>query len=90
MNVEAAAGPFGKADSVLEQTLRDFIQLQSNTIAFWNVLKTFHCDQFSFKINNLTAELPLLINPTDVLTITIVKQTAGVESNMTLQEKIVR
>jgi len=33
MNVEAATGPFGKADSVLEQTLRDFIQLQSTTIA---------------------------------------------------------
>ena len=33
MNVEAAAGPFGKGDVVLQQTLRDFIQLQSNTIA---------------------------------------------------------
>jgi hypothetical protein len=33
LNVEAAAGPFGVEDSVLEQTLRDFIQLQSNTIA---------------------------------------------------------
>ena len=33
MNVGAAAGPFGTGDAVLEQTLRDFIQLQSNTIA---------------------------------------------------------
>ena len=33
LNVEAAAGPFGSGDQVLEQTLRDFIQLQSNTIA---------------------------------------------------------
>ena len=55
-----------------------------------DVLRVTNVSSFSFKINNLTAELPLLINPTDVLTITIVKQTAGVESNMTLQEKIVR
>jgi len=33
LNVEAAAGPFGKGDAVLEQTLRDFIQLQSNVMA---------------------------------------------------------
>jgi len=33
LNVEAATGPFAPGDSVLEQTLRDFIQLQSNTIA---------------------------------------------------------
>jgi len=33
LNVEAAAGPFAPGDAVLEQTLRDFIQLQSNTIA---------------------------------------------------------
>ena len=33
VNVEAAVGPFGKSDSVLEQTLRDFIMLQSTTIA---------------------------------------------------------
>ena len=33
MNVGAAAGPFGTGDAVLEQTLRDFIQLQSTTIA---------------------------------------------------------
>ena len=33
LNVSAAAGPFGSGDAVLEQTLRDFIQLQSNTIA---------------------------------------------------------
>tara|TARA_B100001094_G_scaffold242034_1_gene237989 strand:+ start:7858 stop:8769 length:912 start_codon:yes stop_codon:yes gene_type:complete len=33
LNVEAATGPFGVGDAVLEQTLRDFIQLQSNTIA---------------------------------------------------------
>jgi len=33
LNVEAAAGPFVPGDAVLEQTLRDFIQLQSNTIA---------------------------------------------------------
>jgi hypothetical protein len=32
-NVSAATGPFGKGDAVLEQTLRDFIQLQSTTIA---------------------------------------------------------
>jgi|TARA_R100000149_G_C5868083_1_gene132494 hypothetical protein len=33
LNVEAATGPFAPGDAVLEQTLRDFIQLQSNTIA---------------------------------------------------------
>ena len=33
MNVGAASGPFGTGDAVLEQTLRDFIQLQSTTIA---------------------------------------------------------
>ena len=33
LNVEAAAGPFSTGDAVLEQTLRDFIQLQSTTIA---------------------------------------------------------
>ena len=33
LNVEATVGPFAPGDSVLEQTLRDFIQLQSNTIA---------------------------------------------------------
>lgn len=33
LNVEANDGPFGKSDSVLEQTLRDFIMLQSNVIA---------------------------------------------------------
>lgn len=33
LNVTAATGPFGKDDAVLEQTLRDFIQLQSTTIA---------------------------------------------------------
>tara|TARA_R110000824_G_scaffold379441_2_gene571422 strand:- start:77 stop:1000 length:924 start_codon:yes stop_codon:yes gene_type:complete len=33
LNVEAAAGPFAPGDAVLEQTLRDFIQLQSTTIA---------------------------------------------------------
>jgi hypothetical protein len=33
LNVEAATGPFSVGDAVLEQTLRDFIQLQSNTIA---------------------------------------------------------
>ena len=33
LNVEATDGPFGKGDSVLEQTLRDFIMLQSNVIA---------------------------------------------------------
>ena len=33
LNVEAAAGPFSVGDAVLEQTLRDFIQLQSTTIA---------------------------------------------------------
>jgi len=33
MNASAAAGPFGTGDAVLEQTLRDFIQLQSTTIA---------------------------------------------------------
>lgn len=33
LNVEAADGPFGKSDSVLEQTLRDFIMLQSNLIS---------------------------------------------------------
>lgn len=33
LTVEAATGQFGQADAVLEQTLRDFIQLQSTTIA---------------------------------------------------------
>ena len=33
LTVEAAAGEFGQADAVLEQTLRDFIQLQSTLIA---------------------------------------------------------
>jgi len=33
LTVEAAAGPFGQADAVLEQTLRDFIQTQSSLIA---------------------------------------------------------
>tara|TARA_R110002020_G_scaffold29528_3_gene93050 strand:- start:5448 stop:6344 length:897 start_codon:yes stop_codon:yes gene_type:complete len=33
LQVEAAAGPFSTGDQVLEQTLRDFIQLQSNVIA---------------------------------------------------------
>ena len=33
LNVSAADGPFSVGDAVLEQTLRDFIQLQSNTIA---------------------------------------------------------
>ena len=33
LTVEAAAGPFGTGDAVLEQTLRDFIQLQSTLIA---------------------------------------------------------
>ena len=33
LNVSAADGPFGKGDSVLEQTLRDFIQLQSTLLA---------------------------------------------------------
>lgn len=33
MNASAAAGPFGTGDAVLEQTLRDFIQLQSTRIA---------------------------------------------------------
>jgi len=33
LTVEAAAGAFGQADAVLEQTLRDFIELQSTTIA---------------------------------------------------------
>ena len=33
LNVEAAAGPFGVGDAVLEQPLRDFIQLQSDRIS---------------------------------------------------------
>ena len=33
LNVGAAAGPFGVGDGVLEQTLRDFIQLQSRRIS---------------------------------------------------------
>ena len=33
LNVSAADGPFSVGDPVLEQTLRDFIQVQSNTIA---------------------------------------------------------
>ena len=33
LNVEAASGPMAPGEAVLEQTLRDFIQLQSTTIA---------------------------------------------------------
>ena len=33
LDVKAASGPFSTGDQVLEQTLRDFIQLQSTTIA---------------------------------------------------------
>lgn len=33
LNVEAASGPFGPGNAVMEQTLRDFIQLQSTLIA---------------------------------------------------------
>ena len=33
LQVEAASGPFSTGDAVIEQTLRDFIQLQSTTIA---------------------------------------------------------
>ena len=33
LTIEAAAGPFGQSDAVLEQTLRDFIELQSTTIS---------------------------------------------------------
>tara|TARA_R100001230_G_C5679571_1_gene186032 strand:- start:1028 stop:1939 length:912 start_codon:yes stop_codon:yes gene_type:complete len=33
LNIEAADGPFGKEDAVLQQTLRDFIQLQSDVIS---------------------------------------------------------
>ena len=33
LKVEAASGPFSTGDAVIEQTLRDFIQLQSTTIA---------------------------------------------------------
>ena len=33
LNIEAADGPFTKQDSVLQQTLRDFIQLQSLTLS---------------------------------------------------------
>tara|TARA_R100001463_G_scaffold5694_1_gene19179 strand:- start:3772 stop:4668 length:897 start_codon:yes stop_codon:yes gene_type:complete len=33
LKVEAATGPFSTGDAVIEQTLRDFIQLQSTTIA---------------------------------------------------------
>tara|TARA_X000001382_G_scaffold128299_2_gene117691 strand:+ start:9968 stop:10888 length:921 start_codon:yes stop_codon:yes gene_type:complete len=33
LTIEAAAGPFSSGDAVLEQTLRDFIELQSTTIA---------------------------------------------------------
>tara|TARA_R110000824_G_scaffold4236_4_gene20173 strand:+ start:1340 stop:2422 length:1083 start_codon:yes stop_codon:yes gene_type:complete len=54
------------------------------------VLRVTNMSSFSFQINGVTADLPILINPTDVLTITIVKQSIGVPSTMTLQEKIVR
>lgn len=33
LTIEAATGPFGQSDAVLEQTLRDFIELQSTTIS---------------------------------------------------------
>ena len=33
LNAEAATGLFSLGDAVLEQTLRDFIQLQSNVIS---------------------------------------------------------
>ncbi len=55
-----------------------------------SVLRVTNMSTFSFKINGVTADLPILVNPTDVLTITIVKQSIGVPSTMTLQEKIVR
>lgn len=54
------------------------------------VLRVTNMSSFSFKINGISTDLPILINPTDILTITIVKQTIGVPSTMTLQEKIVR
>ena len=38
LQVSAATSPFGKGDAVLEQTLRDFIQLQSTTIAIGTTL----------------------------------------------------
>ena len=50
LNVEAAAGPFSTGDSVLEQTLRDFIQLQSTTIAVGtNVVGTRSVGWLEFK-----------------------------------------
>ena len=50
LNVEAAAGPFGPSDAVLEQTLRDFIQLQSTLIAVGTkVVGVRTVDWLSFK-----------------------------------------
>tara|TARA_R100000152_G_C6763807_1_gene188299 strand:+ start:310 stop:1218 length:909 start_codon:yes stop_codon:yes gene_type:complete len=50
LNVEAASGPFSTGDSVLEQTLRDFIQLQSTTIAVGtNVVGTRTVGWLEFK-----------------------------------------
>lgn len=49
LNVSAATGPFGKGDAVLEQTLRDFIQLQSTTIAIGtNLVGTRNVNWLSF------------------------------------------
>ena len=50
LNVEAAEGPFAPGSQVLEQTLRDFIQLQSMTIAIGtNVVGTRSVPWMDFK-----------------------------------------
>lgn len=50
LNVEAATGPFSSGDAVLEQTLRDFIQLQSTLISVGtNVVGVRNVNWLDFK-----------------------------------------
>ena len=55
-----------------------------------DVLRVTNMNDFKFKLNGTPVDLPLLVNPGDVLKIAINKQTIGVKSTITLQEKLVR
>lgn len=55
-----------------------------------DVLRVTNMNDFKFKLNGTAVDLPLLVNPGDVLKIAINKQTIGVKSTITLQEKLVR
>ena len=55
-----------------------------------DVLRVTNMADFKFKLNGTSVDLPLLVNPGDVLKIEINKQTIGVKSTITLQEKLVR